>query len=191
MDQEFDMIYNSNLEHNNILYTHGYSWENDVWNEDVVCKVINTLSAKSIDKNIVTKHYSRFLRDIKYSVSSDGYLFGKSFFFPRPKGHLRLVECGINDETHIKKVEIDIITAAKSLKKSTVYAFGRRKNICPRRDCYGHLLGDFCNKLVQFLLKKYYALTGLNTEFIKRIAINNFYKLINVDIRNHYTTIIN
>lgn len=192
MDQEFDMIYNLNFSSGNVLYTHGYSWENDVWNEKVIRKVINILSANSIDKNIVNQHFKKFLKEIKYSVYADGYLFGKSSsFFPRPGGHLKLVECDINLETKLKHAEIATIINNKNLKKSTIYSFGNRKNIEVKRNCYGHLLGDFCSKLIQFILKKYYSLSGIKTEFIRRIAITIFFDYISVEVRNHYDGIVN
>lgn len=187
LDQEFDMVYDSNLTHSNVLYTHGYSWENDVWNANVICDIIDTLSAKKVDKNFVSYHFTKFLKEIKYLVSSDGYLFSKNdSFFPRPKGHMKLVNCNVSNPPFLKKERIEEIKVLKSLNKSTIYAFGRRKNISAKRNCYGHILGDYCKQLVHFILKGVYNLSGINDEFIRRMAIRFFYKNITDDIKRHY-----
>jgi hypothetical protein len=186
MDQEFDMVYNTNLTHPNILYTHGYSWENDVWNVNVICDIIDTLSAKKVDKHMISNHFSKFLKDIKYLVSSDGFLFSKNdSFFPR-KGHMKLVNCNVSAPPLLKKEAVDEIKSSKPLNKGTVYAFGRSKNICAKRNCYGHILGDYCKQLIHYILKGVYNLNGIKDEFIRRMAIRFFYKNISDDINLHY-----
>jgi hypothetical protein len=187
MDQEFDMVYQTNLSHPNVLYTYGYSWENDVWNKKVIGEIIETLSAKKTDISLISKLYDKFIKKIKYFVGADGYLFSKSdSYFPRPKGHMKLVNCNPKEAPLLKKVELIKITNEKNLKTSTIYGFSRRYKICPERNCYGHLLGDFCKQLVHHILKVKHNLTGIKDEFIKRMAINIFFKHANKETTNHY-----
>jgi len=191
MDQEFDMVYQSHLSHPKILYTYGYSWENDVWNKNVIFEIIETLTAKKADTNLITSLYDSFIKKIKYFVGADGYLFSKSdSYFPRPKGHMKLINCDPKKAPLLKKEELINIAHTKNLKRSTIYAFSRRSNICPKRNCYGHLLGDFCKQLVHHILKIKHNLTGIKDEFIKRMAINLFFKYANQDTINHYSNTV-
>jgi hypothetical protein len=44
MDRDFDDRRNRKIGHTNILYTYGYSWENDVFNEEVAMSVVRDLA---------------------------------------------------------------------------------------------------------------------------------------------------
>ncbi len=192
MDQEFDMVYETNFSHSNIVYTYGYSWENDVWNENVIFSIIETLSAKKINKNLILGLYNSFINHIKYFVAVDGHLFSKSdSYFPRPKGHMKLVNCDPKKEPFLKTVELTKIIEEKEIDDTIINDFLDKKDICAKRNCYGHLLGDFCKQLIHHILKIEYNLSGIKDEFIKRMAINLFFKFANRETISHYAKSIN
>lgn len=187
MDQEFDRVLGTAYKHDNILYTFGYSWENDVWNENVILDIIKSTTAKDIDKKNVIESFDKFLREIKYSVYVDGYLFNKrNSFFPRPNGHLRLVECDVRRIPVLKKNEIEILLTTIGLNKSTVYSFGCRKKLQSKHYCYGHLINDFCKKLIQHVVVSKHKVIGLGDEVIRRMAIGCFTKNMDEAVSNHY-----
>lgn len=191
MDQEFDHVLGKAYEHDNILYTFGYSWENDVWNEQVIHDIVTSSSAINLDIKEVIEPFEKFIKDIKFSVYSDGYQFTKSSgFFPRPSNHLKLIDCDINTPPFLKKNEVEILRASKGIRKSNVYSFGSRKKICCKTYVYGHLFGDVCKLLIKHLIKIKQDLTGLGDEIIRRMAINCFVKFIPVEVDNHYKSII-
>ncbi len=191
MDQEFDTILAKLYKHKNILYTFGYSWENDVWNEDVIRSITKTLSAKKMSKKEVTEPFKRFLKEAKFSVYADGYLFSKgNSFFPRPSNHLKLIDCCSDTPPFVKKGEIEELWKEIGLKKSSVYSFGSRKGICVRTNCYGHLLGDFCKLLVKHLMKVKHKMASPNDEIIRRMAIDKFLKFIPKKIDSYYKQIL-
>jgi hypothetical protein len=192
MDQEFDMVYETNFSHSNIVYTYGYSWENDVWNKNAIFSIIETLSAKNVDKTLISNLYDEFINKIKYFVGLDGHLFSKSdSYFPRPKGHMKLVNCDPKNEPFLKTIELTKIIEEKEIDEVIVNDFLIEKNICAIRNCYGHLLGDFCKQLIHHILKIKYNLSGIKDEFIKRMAINLFFKYANSETINHYSNSIN
>lgn len=191
MDQEFDTILGKLYKHDNILYTFGYSWENDVWNENVIHSIICASSAKELNITDVVKPFTRFLKEIKFSVYSDGYLFSKgSSFIPRPTNHLKMIDCMISTPPCVKKSEVESLIESKGIVKSRVYSYGSRKNICCRTHSYGHLLGDVSKLLIKHILKARYNITGLGDEIIRRMAINIFLNFLPVHIDNHYKQII-
>lgn len=190
MDQEFDSILSKLYKHDRILYTFGYSWENDVWNEKVIKKIVDSVTAKELEISAVLKPFKKFLKDFKFSVYCDGYEFKNSrSFFPRPN-HLKLVDCNINTPPSIKKHEVTDLVNSKGLIKTRVYSFGNRKNVDSHRFMYGHLLGDLSKLLLKHILKIHHGISGLGDEIIRRMAINAFLEFIPVKIDNHYKDII-
>lgn len=191
MDQEFDVILSKMYKHNRILYTFGYSWENDVWNEDVINKIMSTITAQEIDFSLIANPFQKFLAKIKFPVYADGYQFSKnSSFFPRPSNHLRIIDCNSNNIPCVKNDEVTILINNSGLNKSNVYSFGSRKKIAPKQYCYGHLYGDFCKLLINHLLKTRYKLNSLGDEIIRRMAINYFSDYLTVDIDTHYSELM-
>jgi len=189
MDQEFDMIQGTNINHPNVLYTNGYSWENDVWNCQVIAEVIHSFSAQNINISIVESHFTKFLKEINFSVCADAYLFSKGqSYFPRP-GHMRIIECNPTLIPSLKKAEVETLFNQSNIKKSTVYAYARKKSIVSKKNCYGHLLGDYCKQLIKFLLRTLYNINGIGDEVIRRNAITCFLKYLEPNIDLHYNNI--
>lgn len=194
MDNEFDEILKQRLAHPDILYTHGYSWENDVWNETVIHEVIKELSGLEIEKSIISNNFQSFIKNIKIAVYADGYLFSKgSSFFPRKNGILGCIDCCPIDLPSVKKDVIKNLLNSKNLKRGTVYAFGKRNSIDTHKHCFGHLLADYCCQLIQHFLKNRLSLPGVNKTIVYRMGINKFFQFSYNDslIAQHYTLTFN
>ena len=176
MDNEFDEVLQKQLSHPNIYYTHGYSWENDIWNSSVVKSVIEELTAIEIQHSDIENNFNSFLKNLKVAVYADGYLFKKeASFFPRKKSPLFCVDCNPTDLPSIKKDEIEKRLNEKNLKKSTLYSFGRRYSIKTNKLCYGHLLADYCVQVIMHYLKNRHSLKNISKDIIYRIGINKFF----------------
>jgi hypothetical protein len=177
MDNEFDEILGQRVAHKNVFYTYGYSWENDIWNENIVIDIINEVSGVEIDRSMISKNLAKFLKEIKYAVFCDGYLFSKgNSLFPRSKGTLAFVNCNSSDLPHIKSEELKNRIDSKGVKKSTVYGFARRKNIETKRHCFGHLLADYCYQLIMHFLKNRLNMPSVHKEIASRMGINKFFR---------------
>jgi hypothetical protein len=178
MDNEFDEILNNRIEHPNVFYTHGYSWENDVWNQIVVKSVIEELSAVQIENSDIEDNFNEFLNRIKIAVYSDAYLFrNDSSFFNRKKGRMFCVDCNPIDLPIIKSEEIDKKILDKGITKRKAILYGNKKNIDSLKFCFGHFLADYCCQLIQHYLKKRHSLTNLNKDFIYRMGINKHFEM--------------
>lgn len=189
MDNEFDEILNKRLVHQNIFYTHGYSYENDVWNATTIIDIIKELTATKVDEKYITNGFKKFQRDIKLGVYADGYLFNKNqSFFHRKKGHLFCIDCNVNNFPSVKNIEIDNLINIKSLNKNTLRNFAYKKKIHGLKHCFGHLLADFCCQIVSHYLKVKHNFSNLRKEIIYRIAINKFFQnqFNNSDIEIYY-----
>ena len=189
MDNEFDEIFNQRLEHPNIFYTHGYSWENDVWNYNVIKGVIEELTAIKIESNDIELNFKQFLVKMKLAVYADGYMFKKSnSFFPRKTGYMFCVDCTPVDLPLVKHLDLEAKFVSKGLKKSTVYSFGKKHSIETLKYCYGHLLADYCCQLIIHYIKKRHSLTTISKDIIYRMGINKYFLIsfANTPIYEYY-----
>jgi hypothetical protein len=178
MDNEFDEILLQRMEHSNVFYTNGYSWENDVWNQNVVKGVINELTAVEIENSDIEQNFNQFLKNMKVAVYADGYLFKNgSSFFPRKSGYMFCVDCTPIDLPTIKQLDISNKLQAKNLKKSTLYSYGSRHSIDTLKFCYGHLLADYCCQLITHYIKKRHSLTNISKDIIYRMGLKKFFQL--------------
>jgi hypothetical protein len=189
MDNEFDEILKQRIEHPQVYYTHGYSWENDIWNHHVIKSVIEELTAIEIVNNDIEINLSDFLTKIKAGVNADGYLFKKgSSFFPRKTGYFFCVECAPADLPYVKIADLNARLISKGLQRSTVNSFGRRHSIDTLKFCYGHLLADYCCQVIMHYIKKRHSLPNISKDIIYRMGINKFFRTSFDDgqIFNHY-----
>lgn len=177
MDNEFDEILDQRIKHPNVFYTHGYSWENDVWNHMLIEGIVEELTAIKINNDDIEINFNNFLKKIKIAVYADAYLFKKhDSFFPRKSGYMFCVDCNPSDLPYIKNLDIDKKLVNKGLKKSTLYNFGRKKSIETAKFCYGHLLADYCCQLVIHYLKKRHSLSNISKEIIYRMGLNKHFQ---------------
>ncbi|MBS7252503.1 DUF4435 domain-containing protein [Flavobacterium branchiicola] len=177
MDNEFDEIFNRRINHPQVYYTYGYSWENDVWNHNVVKSVIEGLTAVKITNDDIEKNLNNFLAKIKVAVNADGYLFKKgASFLPRKTGIFFCVECAPVDLPYVRTNDVNERLELKGLKRSTVNSFGRRYLIDPHKFCYGHLLADYCCQVIIHYIRKRHLLPTMHKDIIYRMGINKFFE---------------
>lgn len=178
MDNEFDEILNRRTIHSNILYTYGYSYENDIWNSKVIKAVVEELTAVEIDNIIIEKTFEKFLKTLKLAVYADGYQFKKGMsFFPRKSGYLFCINCVATDIPLIKKNEIEKKLIEKSISKTAAYSFGSRNKIDTHKYCFGHLLADFCCQIIMGYMKKHHGLTAPRKDILYRMGIKKYFQL--------------
>ena len=163
MDQDFDRFGGGQTLADGVLYTWGYSWENDLFHEVVVkeavfmlCPIDRTSNEGGIEADISSATL-RFLKDIRWLVKADVVL--------------SLSGCGLFDrknwKRHIKsssgsygKPYVDVSnlrTGVQSVRASRggVRFVGPGTQIHTIRDCFGHLLCTFLFRLLLHLLSKY------------------------------------
>lgn len=177
MDNEFDEILNKRIEHPQIYYTYGYSWENDVWNENVISYVIEEITAIKMENDDITLNFQQFTENIKVAVNADGYFFEKgNSFFPRPSGYLFCVDCKPVDLPLIKIVDIKARLNTKGIDESIANEFGDKHSIETLKFCYGHLLADYSCQLIMHYIKKRHSLQSIPKDIIYRIGINKYFQ---------------
>lgn len=178
MDNEFDEILNKRINHPNVFYTNGYSWENDVWGHQVIKKIIEELSAIKIDNNDIEENFANFLTRIKLAVYSDAYLFKSgSSFFPRQQGLLFCVDCRPVDLPLVKTENIENKIVEKGLTRRKAIRYGNKEKLDPHKFCYGHFLADYCCQVIQHYLKKRHSLNSVQKDVMYRMGIKKHFEL--------------
>jgi len=177
MDNEFDEVLENRISHPNVLYTHGYSYENDIWNAGVIKDVIEELLAIEVDEDEICSNFEKFLKDVKLGVFADGYSFSKNnSFFPRQGGYMFCVDCNPADLPSVRKEKLNIKLQQQSFSLSTFYRFGREKNIDPKKHCFGHLLADYSFQLITSFIKNRYQIKNIPKRIVSRIGLNKFFQ---------------
>lgn len=190
MDNEFDEVLKNQMNHPNIYYTHGYSYENDIWNHQVIKGIIEQITAVKIDGDEIEQNMTDFIQNIQLAVYADGYLFKKkSSFFPRKSGIMFCVECNPANLPYVKPIEIENRLGQKGLTKRMVKMFGKKYSLDIMKHCFGHLLADYSCQLINHYIKKKHSLGNISKEILYRMGIaKNFEIFFNgSEIEAYYT----
>jgi hypothetical protein len=191
MDSEFDDFHNLKLSHKNVLYTKGYSWENDVWDDELTFSILEDISGEEIDKDLIAKCFNNFIEDIKESVIADAYLFANNLsFFPK-QGHLKCIDCTlVNEPKVIPEILNELLDQITIANRQTINEYGEEMNIDAKLFCYGHLLNDFCYHLIRYVSTVILSIKLINKDLLERMAIAKFCKTVNNEITDYYQSLI-
>lgn len=171
MDNEFDELLSKRIEHKNIFYVYGYSWENEVWCIDSILNVINILTACEVEQIKVCDCFNDFLQKINIGVQADYHQFNlSSSFFERVKGRLWCIEMTTTVLPFVKTDLLQQRLVSKSINiNNLIY------DLSSQKFCYGHLLADFGMTLILRYIKLNHRLDGVNKEIINRIIIKSHF----------------
>ncbi len=181
IDRDCDHITGALKKGKGVVYTKGYSWENDVWRKEVLqetffalCPVdrLTTDVRKEIDEC-----YDQFPESIFWPVYVDTMLrmFDKSLI---PTERVEsLIMVGSNLRPVINKARILGLLHEINRKKTKKYFFGKKVKISALDDCNGRLLASFGYRVLLFLLKKFSKLHRIAKHHANSFAIASFFTL--------------
>lgn len=195
MDRDFDHINGRLISANNIIYTFGYSWENDAWNKDAVREAFCSLSgacATKIDaeKEILDNYYQELASLLRGAIRIDAVLsqYDNSLF--DRKSYMRYVELNRNGMPAVNQEQIN-----KSLSEAREKIDGAivRKNhfvLSSLIDCFGHLFAEYAYRLLAYLLEKMRNNPKIPKDYAASMIVEKFGQLLvdNLlpDIKFHY-----
>lgn len=194
MDRDYDNLTNSLMVHNNILYSFGYSWENDCWTQPALEESVITLSGLCQTKTegmllSSSELFASFQKHIRHAIKADSLLLQNgSSFFDR-ESYKRYIRIERNGEPKINTQQIkSSFQTAKENRDDLIYRSGDlAKN--PASDCFGHLYAYYAYKILLFLLKPMkvpslpysIAVTTIVARFISLLSSNKL-----PELRDHY-----
>ncbi|WP_374552018.1 hypothetical protein [Flavobacterium sp.] len=189
-DSEFDEVFNDKIDSDKIIYTYGYSWENDVWNENLLVFLINQLTGIDNNKEEIFNDFNMFLNHIDCHVKYDAHFFKTdSKYFPRPNGHQKLINCDSNSYPNVMREQLQkIIDDLQIDEKLEEQILTNYSALNVKKYCYGHLFNDFCKNYIKYYLRVKHKLTGIADDIIRRLAISNFLTFLPANVTRYYST---
>lgn len=146
MDRDFDHINNDLIASQNVIYTNGYSWENDVWWCDAslfsaCCAISGSCKSNLNDeKQFIRRSLTRFEMACKGAVRADAILsqYGDSLFDKKKPARYVVVGAGGCPHVNTPQLSVSFKNVRKRNPKPVV---GKSVFITSvGRDCFGHFL---------------------------------------------------
>lgn len=160
-DRDYDIYRGELMKHARILYTHGYSWENDVCRPELLISILGGVHPDGkISEECITEinlRYANFLRRIGRVVFVD-LLCG----MVKIKGVDRekfwaLIDTSNARDYKVKKDKFkNLIIDIKARRTKPLRYFGNTR-IAPDSDCYGKMVSMFCYSI---FCEYYRTITG-------------------------------
>ena len=194
MDRDHDLLNGKLFNIKGVVYTYGYSWENDVWQPEVIVDVFNTLYTKGTpshpDIQQLLEIFEKFIEEISTAVCADAYLSEQGIsFIPRDK-HISCLNIHRNRPPGVNLDKINDLIIKHKIKIKSVKEFGKKKGLDTLSDCYGHLVADFCYHLITHFLKKLSNVHSLIKDVVYSVGIEKYLQNITSNklstIQNHY-----
>ncbi len=193
MDRDFDNLTGEIIDGDNILYTYGYSWENDCWSKETINSAVILLTGlcatriNDID-DIVSELFNCFLKQVKNAVKADSLMLqnGASFFDREKPARYISIEARGKPKLCMEQIKQSF---AESRNKVTGPIF-KRYNLAsnPLIDCFGHLLAYYSYRVLIYLVKSVYKLPTVAKDYATAVIVDKFIlALNNGDLPNQKT----
>lgn len=190
IDSEFDELHKKKVDKGNIIYSYGYSFENDIMNYENVVFCIGCHSGQKIEEDQQIKELlSNFFTEIKQYVIYDEYCFRKNIpFFDResPNKHLNIQP---NTCPTIKHQSFETMISA--LKPHSIQ--NDLIDIESGRYCFGHLVESFFYHFTRWILLKLGIKSIPKHSFLNSLiynCVNTFDKIKNAYYEKEFTKIM-
>lgn len=178
MDRDHDNIKGSLITTPGVLYTYGYSWENDVFSKKVfrelfVSMCFVSLNGINFDAEI-DSFYDGFTRNIRWAVYADMLLshFNVSLF-PR-RNPERIISTESDGRPSINQRRIyDLISTART-KRRSITSLSKKITCSPCNDCFGHLMSIYFYRVLVYVLRKHSKVPDLPKHYAYSAAIGQF-----------------
>ena len=179
MDRDFDHINARLISSENVVYTKGYSWENDSWNEITIFEAFCSLSGScknnaDNEKSYLEQSFAKFSNCLNRLVRIDAILsqYDNSLFDRKKPIRYITISSGGEPKINVLQLRTSIgearIRNARPIVRKTNFVI----NVFD--DCYGHLLAEFGYRLLTFLIGKLERLPKIPKEFAAGMVVEKF-----------------
>lgn len=177
LDRDYDHQKGIAFQHSRIIYSHGYSWENDAWRKGIIKSYIEEIHPKGelneVQSEILENSFKEFEKNILRLVFVD-------------------IACSINGIKGVPREKTDQyinkagkhISISKEACNRTITKIFQEKDgkalskvhlkICPLSDCYGKIVGSFGYFVLKELLTKTSSIQTLPKDVANQIIALHF-----------------
>jgi len=197
MDRDFDNLIGKIIDSPRVLYTFGYSWENDVWNGEVIEEVFYTLCGVCRDttkvkvNEIITSATAAFNRDMRWATRADFLCFKHEIgWLPRHSPQRFISKASHGRAPSINKSAIKQCVREARSKRTGGITAGALIKFNPLADSCGHLIGTFGYWLLVYLFRGFCKGTTYPRDLIDSVAVDKLFEKIRQGsfgvLRAHY-----
>jgi hypothetical protein len=157
LDRDHDNRHGGLIDGAGVLYTFGYSWENDVCAQEVLAEVIWTLSRGSITRGVIGTSVSQslavYLNAIRRIVLADVLLATHDVaILPRDKPNsILVIQNGKPPALDVHRILGILRNARRQVPRPL--RVGQSAPVVVQHDCCGHVLGAFCYHLTVHIVR--------------------------------------
>lgn len=192
-DRDLDDFLNGIADSPYILYTKGYSWENDVYVKDITLQQIKDFATSSqIAKeeiDIIEKAYKDFMKvskniaKLEIIFRSNGIKFVSDLngeqFFNSKKG------ISINKSELYRVLEAKKPSLGRPLQKNINWL-----KVCPQMNIYGKLVEAFSITILTYICKNFYNYGAMPKTMLQPLMINNFIHFMRFNGDTYYQNVV-
>lgn len=195
MDSDHDEVNSRKISNPHVIYTKGYSWENEVWNGNTIIQAYSCISGACQsgifdEEEVIAKAFGGMLIKLKGLVRADIVLSQYENSCISRGNSMRYIE--INGTAYPK---INMVQVKKSLLEAKIKRNDRvvRKSnftYSVQSNCYGHLLGEYGYRLLRHIVSTFTNLPKLAKEHAASIVVEKFISGLMAgyypDLKSHY-----
>jgi len=176
MDRDHDCFHDKLRIAPGILYTYGYSWENDVCIPDVIENAFWALVQIEMGSIPVRNEIEDLFAQIHNKLRKAVYLdilisFYGGSLFPRDKPHTLCSLSGVNNKPSVNLAALSKLIRKLRRKYPRPIFLKRIIDMEVARDCAGSVIACFYYRVLQFLLKRHARLGNIEKKIIDNIMI--------------------
>lgn len=179
MDRDFDHINERIISSKNVIYTNGYSWENEAWNEKTILEAFCSLSGASMynlgnEFETIRKMMDSFSKRVRAAVRIDAILsqYGSSLFDRKKPQRYVVIEKNSHPKVNVDQVKKSLSEARSRNGKPII----RKSDFCidGLSDCFGHLLAEYTYRLLVYLLETVKKMPKVPKEYAAGMVVEKF-----------------
>lgn len=190
-DRDLDGFLFSIIEHPNVIYTKGYSWENDVFSKEQTIELLGYLIDESLSADEIID-VGTLYSDIESHLKK---LIRLEIFF-RQHGMSFLTDLNgeslINENMKFSKDLIFKILLKNSEKiPRPCRKIQLNREIEPYLDCYGKMLSTLAYRIICFFSKKYNSQKSMPKDLVTKFFIKSYESSLVVGNDDYYLSVVN
>lgn len=195
MDRDFDNI-NATLTFNqNVIFTRGYSWENDAWRPEAVLEAYCIMSGSCKteiqgETKTLLNYFDKCAYNLRGAVRADAVLSqnGSSLFCRDSyMRYIHISPVGYPD-VNVGEIRKSLATARRREGKGV---FSKTHfHTSPFIDCFGHLFAEYGYRILKYLLERVKKLPKIPKDYANALVVEKFVQLIAnrllPELKDHY-----
>jgi len=200
MDRDYDELTGSSIDKPGVIYTFGYSFENDVFHPDNLANLFSDLCPLCDDTTEIQRDVhelmNEYVTDAWWAHFADvcGQVVGRGVISRnQPQRYLVSGNYGSRPKIAKASLAIDVYRANTGRARPAVRGVQLKKEMIPRLSV-GHLYAAFCFRLMAFFHNKHSNTAKLTKDSVTSSAIQSFASFLRRDgssaIKEYYDEIL-